>query len=107
MDWFMYIHMSWLLPCGPWVHLGEYKGVNVSWGDVSTGSYSFPDQVVVQWTKEWFDRFVRDEMLDKYPELDEYVIYMAWISSGVKERVKDWDEKIWSDKVHEMFKVDK
>lgn len=99
--------MSWLLPCGPWVHLGEYKGVDVTWGDVSSGKYGIPDQVVVSWTKEWFDRFVKSEMLSWYPEFDEYVIYSAWISRGVKERLTDWDEQVWSEKIQHMFEVNK
>ena len=99
--------MSWLLPCGDWVYLGTYKGVDVSWGDIAQDTHRIPDQLVVQWIKDWFDKYVRDEMLEHYSHIDEYVIFMAWIRFGIREMIHKWDHVAWSTKIENMLEVNK
>lgn len=100
-------NMSWILPCGDWVHLGTYNGVDVCWGDVARGSRFIPNQVVVSWIKEWFDTYVRDEMIERHSDIDEHIIFMAWVRFGIREKIHTWDHDTWAINIQHMFEVNK
>ena len=84
--------------------LGEYNGIAMTWGDISSCDVKVPEMLAMTWVKDFFDDHVRQDMKARFGDFDEISMLLVWLRLVVKERVPEWDvEKKWSKKIIQMF----
>lgn len=95
--------MSLLVPWGPEAVLGEYKGSEITWGDICCYDFRVPEMLAMTWVKDFFDDYVRQDMKARFGDFDEISMLLVWLRIAVKERIPDWNVEKWSKKIIQMF----
>lgn len=95
--------MSLLVPWGSEAVLGEYNGISMTWGDISSCDFRVPEMLVMTWVKDFFDDHVRQDMKARFGNFDDISMLLVWLRIAVKERVPEWDVEKWSKKIIQMF----